>query len=120
MTPVDLVSELRQSVPAVQGRAAHSARCGVSFLDVIPFTLFRMLASSAHARNVAVLERIFEQFFDDFAFAPKKAEVLQVIQQVLDRPDYRSLTEEDGPALADTADHLSTTDCEKTAGSWRW
>jgi len=65
----------------------------MSILDVIPFTLFRMLSSPAHARNVAVLERIFEQFFDDFAFAPKKAEVLQVIQEVLDNPDYRTLPE---------------------------
>jgi hypothetical protein len=67
----------------------------MSFLDVIPFTLFRMLSSPAHARNVAVLERIFEQFFDDFAFAPKKAEVLQVIQEVLDNPDYRTLPEDE-------------------------
>lgn len=77
------------------------------FLDVIPFTLFRMLSSPAHARNVAVLERIFEQFFDDFAFAPKKAEVLQVIQQVLENPDYRTLADDDPPfALSETADHV--------------
>jgi Family of unknown function (DUF5716) len=67
----------------------------MSFLDVIPHTLFRMLASSAYVRNVAVLESIFEQFFDDFAFAPKKAEVLQVIRQVLDNPDFRTITDED-------------------------
>lgn len=79
----------------------------VSFLDVIPFTLFRMLSSPAHARNVAVLEQIFEQFFDDFASAPKKAEVLQVIQQVLDNPDYRALPDEDfGNGLTETTDHL--------------
>lgn len=78
----------------------------MSFLDVIPFTLFRMLSSPAHARNVAVLERIFEQFFDDFAFAPKKAEVLQVIQQVLDNPDYRALRDEEEPnALTEMAEH---------------
>ena len=52
----------------------------MSLLDVIPFTLFRALSASAHVRNVAVLERLFEQFFDDFAFAPKRAEVLQVIR----------------------------------------
>jgi hypothetical protein len=79
----------------------------MSFLDVIPFTLFRMLSSPAHARNVAVLERMFEQFFDDFAFAPKKAEVLQVIQQVLDNPDYRTMQDEDVPAtLTETAEHV--------------
>ena len=79
----------------------------MSFLDVIPFTLFRMLASQAHARNVAVLERIFEQFFDDFAFAPKKVEVLQVIQQVLDNPDYRAAPDEDvANAPTETAEHV--------------
>ena len=79
----------------------------MSFLDVIPFTLFRMLSSPAHARNVVVLERIFEQFFDDFAFAPKKAEVLQVIQEVLDNPDYRTLSEEDVPtSVTETAEHV--------------
>src|SRR4051794_14064764 len=66
-----------------------------------------MLSSPAHARNVAVLERIFEQFFDDFAFAPKKAEVLQVIQQVLENPDYRTLADDDPPfSLSETADHV--------------
>jgi hypothetical protein len=79
----------------------------MSFLDVIPSSLFRMLCSPAHARNVAVLERIFQQFFDDFAFAPKKAEVLQVIQQVLERPEYRGLPEDDDtPVPADTTEHL--------------
>src|ERR1700688_1384911 len=79
----------------------------MSFLDVIPFTLFRMLSSAAHARNVAVLERIFEQFFDDFAFAPKRAEVLQVIQEVLDNPDYRALTSEENPhAPPEAAQHF--------------
>jgi hypothetical protein len=79
----------------------------MSFLDVIPFTLFRMLSSPTHARNVAVLERMFEQFFDDFAFAPKKAEVLQVIQQVLDNPDYRTMQDEDVPAtLTEAVEHI--------------
>lgn len=79
----------------------------MSFLDVIPFTLFRMLSSPAHARNVAVLERIFEQFFDDFAFAPKKAEVLQVIQEVLDNPDYRTLADEEVATVpTETAEHV--------------
>lgn len=79
----------------------------MSFLDVIPFTLFRMLSSPAHLRNVAVLEQIFEQFFDDFAFAPKRAEVLQVIQQVLENPDYRTVPEEDAPnALTETAEYV--------------
>jgi len=67
----------------------------MSFLDVIPHTLFRMLSSAARVRNVAVIERIFEQFFDDFAFAPKKAEVLQVIRQVLDDPTYTSILDDD-------------------------
>jgi hypothetical protein len=79
----------------------------MSFLDVIPFTLFRMLSSPAHVRNVAVLEQIFEQFFDDFAFAPKKAEVLEVVRQVLDNPDYRALADEDeSDAPSETAEHL--------------
>lgn len=79
----------------------------MSFLDVIPHTLFRMLSSSAHARNVAVLERIFEQFFDDFSFAPKKAEVLQVIRQVLDHPDFRTIRDEDElNPTPDTAEHI--------------
>jgi hypothetical protein len=79
----------------------------MSFLNVIPFTLFRMLSSPAHTRNVAVLERLFEQFFDDFAFAPKKAEVLEVIRRVLDDPDYRALTDEDEPnASPETAEYL--------------
>jgi hypothetical protein len=79
----------------------------MSFLDVIPFMLFRMLSSPAHVRNVAVLEQIFEQFFDDFAFAPKKSEVLEVIRQVLDNPDFRALTEEEeSNAIPETAEHL--------------
>ena len=79
----------------------------MSLLDVIPFSLFRMLSSPAHVRNVAVLEGIFEQFFDDFAFAPKRAEVLQVIQEVLDNPDYRTLPDEDvADAPAETAQHI--------------
>ncbi|MGY3610826.1 MULTISPECIES: Wadjet anti-phage system protein JetA family protein [unclassified Bradyrhizobium] len=79
----------------------------MSFLDVIPHTLFRMLSSSAHVRNVAVLETIFEQFFDDFAFAPKKAEVLQLIRQVLDNPDFRTITDEDEVnPTPETAEHV--------------
>lgn len=71
----------------------------MTFLDTIPYSLFRMLSSSARVRNAAVLERIFEQFFDDFSFAPKKAEVLQVIRQVLDDPTYAPISddEETGP-----------------------
>jgi hypothetical protein len=79
----------------------------MTFLDVIPFSLFRMLSSPAHVRNVAVLERVFEQFFDDFAFAPKRAEVLEVVRQVLDNPDYMALTdEEESNASPETAEHL--------------
>jgi len=79
----------------------------MSFLDVIPHALFRMLSSSAHVRNVAVLESIFEQFFDDFAFAPKRAEVLQVIRQVLDNPDFRTIADDDevNPS-SETAEHI--------------
>jgi hypothetical protein len=62
-------SDLVQPSPRAPQRGGARA---MSFLDVIPYTLFRMLASAAHVRNVAVLERIFEEFFDDFAFAPKK------------------------------------------------
>jgi hypothetical protein len=79
----------------------------MSFLDVIPHTLFRLLSSSTRVRNVAVLERVFEQFFDDFSFAPKKAEVLQVIRHVLDDPLYASISEEDEPTpVAETTEHV--------------
>lgn len=79
----------------------------MSFLDVIPSSLFRRLATGAHARNAAVLEKIFEQFFDDFAFAPKKPEVLQVIRQVLDDPQYRECIDEDEVSdSSDVAEHL--------------
>jgi Wadjet anti plasmid transformation system JetA-like protein len=67
----------------------------MSFLDVIPHSLFRMLSSPACVRNAIVLERIYEQFFDDFSFAPKKAEVLQVIRQVLDDPAIAPISDED-------------------------
>jgi len=78
-----------------------------SFQDVIPFVLFRMLCSSAHIRNVAVLEQIFEDFFDDFAFAPRKAEVLQVIKQVLERPEYQGLPHDEGETpAAGTAEYI--------------
>jgi hypothetical protein len=66
----------------------------MSFLDVIPHSLFRMLSSSARVRNAVVIERIFEQFFDDFSFAPKKAEVLQVIRQVLEDPVYARISDD--------------------------
>lgn len=66
----------------------------MSFLDVIPHSLFRMLSSSARARNAAVLERIFSQFFDDFSFAPKKSEVLEVIRQVLADPSYAGISDD--------------------------
>jgi hypothetical protein len=79
----------------------------MSLLDVIPFTLFRALSASAHVRNVAVLERLFEQFFDDFAFAPKRAEVLQVIREVLDNPDYSPPADDaDTVGPAEMAKHL--------------
>lgn len=93
--------------PVSESEGAHSPSRQTTLLDVIPVSLFRVLCSSAHVRNVAVLERIFEQFFDDFAFAPKKAEVLQVIQQVLEKPEHRGLSddgEDVGPS--DTAEHL--------------
>ncbi|HEY4940651.1 MAG TPA: Wadjet anti-phage system protein JetA family protein [Rhizomicrobium sp.] len=79
----------------------------MSFLDVIPFSLFRRLATGAHARNAAVLEKIFEQFFDDFSSSPKKPEVLQVIRQVLDDPQYGEFTDEDEISNgSDIAEHL--------------
>lgn len=79
----------------------------MSFLDVIPHTLFRLLSSPAHIRNVAILEAIFEQFFDDFAFAPKKSEVLQVIRQVLENSDFRSVSDDDEPSsTTETAEYV--------------
>lgn len=54
-----------------------------------------------------MLEAIFEQLFDDFAFAPKKSEVLQVIRQVLEHPDFRSVSDDDETSpTPDTADHV--------------
>ncbi len=41
----------------------------------------------------------FEQFFDDFAFAPKRAEVLQVIRQVLDDSRFQTLADDIAAAL---------------------
>lgn len=78
----------------------------MSFLDVIPFTLFRMLSAPTRVRYVTVLERIFEQFFDDFAGAPKRAEVQQVIRQVLDDPNFAALTEEEDSAAQETIEHV--------------
>lgn len=79
----------------------------MSFLDVIPHTLFRLLSSPAHIRNVAILEAIFEQFFDDFAFAPKKSEVLQVIRQVLENSNFRSVSDDDEPSsTTETAEYV--------------
>lgn len=79
----------------------------MSFLDVIPFTLFRMLSAPARVRYVAVLERIFEQFFDDFAGAPKRTEVQQVIRQVLDDPNYAAQGEdEEAGASPETIEHI--------------
>jgi hypothetical protein len=75
----------------------------MSFLDVIPFTLFRMLSAPARVRYVAVLERVFEQFFDDFTGAPKRAEVQQVIRQVLDDPSVATLPGEDDVETAQEA-----------------
>ncbi|MCL4765431.1 MAG: hypothetical protein KJZ80_04290 [Hyphomicrobiaceae bacterium] len=75
----------------------------MSFLDVIPFTLFRMLSAPSRVRYVAVLERVFEQFFDDFTGAPKRAEVQQVIRQVLDDPSVATLPGEDDVEAAQEA-----------------
>jgi hypothetical protein len=79
----------------------------MSFLDFIPHSLFRTLSSTARVRNAAAIERIFEQFFDDFSFAPKKTEVLQVIRQVLEDPTYTLISEdaEDVP-VSEAAEHV--------------
>src|ERR1043165_9424924 len=104
MKHLEPVPHSTPSASVAPDKRAHSAPRQSSLLDVIPVSLFRMLCSSAHVRNVAVLERIFEQFFDDFAFAPKKTEVLQVIQQVLENPDYRGLADDgDDVGPSDTA-----------------
>lgn len=79
----------------------------MSLLDTIPFTLFRALCSPTRTRNIAVLEQIFEQFFDDFAFAPKKAELLEVIRGVLCNPDYLSISDEtDISSSSETAEYV--------------
>ena len=78
----------------------------MSLLDTVPYTLFRILCSPARVRNVAVLERIFSQFFDDFSAAPRKAEVIQVIREVINNPVYSLLADDDENATADSADYL--------------
>ncbi len=78
----------------------------MSLLDTVPYTLFRMLCSPARVRNVAVLEQIFSQFFDDFSAAPKKAEVIQVIRDVINDPAYSSLVDDDDSGASDTAEYL--------------
>lgn len=77
----------------------------MSFLDVIPHSLFRMLTSSARIRNAAVIERIFNQFFDDFSAAPKKAEVLEVIRQVIADPLYVSVTDDREQGASETGEY---------------
>ncbi|WP_086467026.1 Wadjet anti-phage system protein JetA family protein [Oceanibaculum nanhaiense] len=78
----------------------------MSLLDTVPYTLFRMLCSPARIRNVAVLEQIFAQFFDDFSAAPKKAEVIQVIREVINDPAYNALADDDDSGASDTAEYL--------------
>ena len=78
----------------------------MSLLDTVPYTLFRILCSPARFRNVAVLERIFSQFFDDFSAAPRKAEVIQVIREVINDPVYTSLEDDDDSAAVDSVDYL--------------
>lgn len=78
----------------------------MSIFDVVPSALFRALAVSAHMRNAAVLERVFEQFFDDFASAPKKAEVLEVIRQVLEDPAYAAADSGEAEPSPVSAEHL--------------
>lgn len=78
----------------------------MSLLDTVPYTLFRMLCSPARVRNVAVLEQIFAQFFDDFSAAPQKAEVIQVIREVINDPAYSSLTDDEDSGAGDTAEYL--------------
>ena len=78
----------------------------MSLLDTVPYTLFRMLCSPARVRNVAVLEQIFAQFFDDFSAAPKKADVIQVIRDVISNPAYSALEDDDDRGASDTAEYL--------------
>ena len=78
----------------------------MSFLDLIPHSLFRMLSSPARLRNAVVIERIFGQFFDDFSFAPKKAEVLEVIRQVLEDPAYAGISEDEETSSPETTEYL--------------
>ena len=78
----------------------------MSLLDTVPYTLFRILCSPARVRNVAVLEQIFAQFFDDFSAAPKRAEVIQVIREVISDPAYTSLADDDDSTAGDKAEYL--------------
>ena len=78
----------------------------MSVLDTVPYKLFRILCSPARLRNVAVLERIFAQFFEEFSAAPRKAEVIQVIREVVHDPAYSSLTDDDDSTAGDTAEYL--------------
>ena len=65
-----------------------------------------MLCSPARVRNVAVLEQVFAQFFDDFSAAPKKAEVLQVIRDVVSDPTYSALADDEDNGASDTGEYL--------------
>ncbi len=78
----------------------------MSLLDTVPYTLFRVLCSPARVRNVAVLEQIFAQFFDDFSAAPKKAEVIQIVRDVINDPAYSSIKDDDDNGAGDTAEYL--------------
>ena len=78
----------------------------MSLLDTVPYTLFRMLCSPARVRNVAVLEQIFAQFFDDFSAAPKKTEVIQVVRDVINDPAYGSIADDEDNGASDTAEYL--------------
>ena len=71
-----------------------------------PYTLFRILCSPARVRNVAVLERNFAEFFDDFSAASRKAEVIQVIREVIHDPACSSLADDDDSTADDTAEYL--------------
>jgi Family of unknown function (DUF5716) len=79
----------------------------MSFLDVIPHSLFRTLSSPVRIRNAEALARIFGQFFDDFNCAPKKAEVLQVIRQVLEDPVCAQIAEDaQGTSPSEAAEYV--------------
>ncbi|WP_428410557.1 Wadjet anti-phage system protein JetA family protein [Hyphococcus sp.] len=66
----------------------------MNLLDTIPYTLFRSLASPSRRRNIAALEALYKQFYDDYAGAPNKNDILGLLRETLGDIDLLSGDEE--------------------------